>query len=98
MIQGCKKDLLTPECDGTMPTYDDGIRSIITARCGGGTCHGTGSSRGDFTTYAGMLPNINNGNFEREVLTDQTMPRGGNLTQEEIDKIQCWVENGYPEN
>ncbi len=65
----------------------------------GSTCHSSGSKRGDFTSYDGLKPDLDNGNFEKEVLIDQRMPRGSQtLTQEQINTIQCWVDNGYPEN
>ena len=93
----CKKEeLQTPECDGSNPTYDSEISLIINQNCT--HCHGTNSSNGDFTSYAGMSTVINNGRFEQEVLIDQTMPQNGSLSQDELNTIKCWVENGYPEN
>ena len=93
----CKKDLV-PACDGSTPTYDGEIKAIIDNNCTGGLCHDNGSSKGDFTTYAGLQSVLSNGKFKSEVLIDQTMPRNGSLSQEEIDAIQCWSENDYPEN
>ena len=95
---GCKDKKLTPSCNGDTPTYNNGISAIINAECNATACHGTGSSQAEFTTYAGMALAISNGNFEKKVLVDQTMPRNGFLTQDQIDLIQCWVDNGYPEN
>lgn len=96
----CKKDKnkLTPTCDGSHPTYNSAIRSIINSNCTSSGCHNSGSSRGDFTTYSGIAPYLNNGSFKREVLTDQTMPKRDNLSQSELNSIQCWVNDGYPEN
>ena len=95
---GCKDKKLTPSCNGDTPTYDNGISAIINAECNATTCHGTGSSQAEFTTYAGMALAISNGNLEKKVLVDQTMPKNDFLTQDQIDLIQCWVDNGYPEN
>ncbi|MCH8904063.1 MAG: hypothetical protein IIA45_09140 [Bacteroidetes bacterium] len=97
----CKKpDLLIPNCDLSNPTYDSDIKTIIDSYCTGGICHDAGSKRGDFTNYATMFPFLTADKFEERVLVLQDMPRGRSkvLTQEEIDKIQCWVDNGYPEN
>ncbi len=47
---------------------------------------------------SGLQDIINNGEFESEVLTNQSMPRGSKLSQSDINAIQCWVDNGYPEN
>ena len=95
---GCKDKKLTPSCNGDTPTYDNGISAIINAECNTSTCHGTGSSQAEFTSYMGMALAISNGNFEKKVLIDQTMPKNGFLIQDQIDLIQCWVDNGYPEN
>ena len=97
VLMSCKKDELhTPVCDGSNPTYDADISLIIDQNCI--QCHGANSSHGDFTTYNNMNSVITNGKFEQEVLTDQTMPQNGSLSQEQLNKIKCWVENGYPEN
>jgi len=39
-----------------------------------------------------------NGQFKQHILIDQDMPKDGSLTQDQLNKIQCWVEAGYPEN
>ena len=95
-----KQEPLVPECDGGSPTYDTEIDVIISANCMGSHCHESGSNRGDFTNYSGLSPFLNDGSFKEQVLTSQKMPQGNGktLTQDEINTIQCWVENGYPEN
>jgi hypothetical protein len=91
----CKKDSsgkLTPACDGSHPTYSSDIKSILDARCGSASCHP------NYTSYTGLSGIIQNGSFKRDVLTNQSMPQGSSLTQDQINKIQCWVNDGYPEN
>lgn len=91
----CKKDNagnLTPSCDGSQPTYQSSIKSIIDTRCATSNCHP------NYATYEGLLPALQGGSFRREVLVDQTMPQGSSLTQDQINKIQCWVNDGFPEN
>lgn len=89
----CKKS--DPVCDGSQPTYESVVKSIIDNSCL--TCHGSGSSR-NFTTYPGLKPFLDNGRFKKLVLEEQTMPKGpATLSQNELNKIQCWVNNGYPE-
>lgn len=97
-LGSCKKDLLDPECDGSKPTYDGEVKSIIDANCTNSSCHGSGSKHDDYTTYDGLSEVIANGEFEEHVLNKQNMPRGGDLSQNEINLIQCWVDNNYPEN
>ena len=90
----CKKESgkLSPSCDGSNPTYDGAIKTILDARCGSASCHP------NYTSYDGLSGIRQNGDFKREVLTNQTMPQGSSLTQEQINKIQCWADDGYPEN
>lgn len=98
VVAGCSNDSFTPECDGGTPTYDGEMKTLIDQNCAISGCHGAGSSRGDYTSFAGLLPDLNNGKFTREVLTDQSMPRGGSLTQVELNSVQCWADNGFAEN
>ncbi len=93
----CKKKQ-SVACNGTDPAYYSSIKVIIDTNCMNGSCHGSGSKNGDFTTYSGLSEVISNGKFEKKVLKKQTMPRGFALTQDEINTVQCWVENGYREN
>ena len=96
LTEACKKK---PKCDGSNPTYSSTIKSIIDGNCNSSGCHNTGSSNGSFTTYTGLKPYLDNGSFKREVLEDQTMPEGSaKLSKDELNKLQCWSENGYPEN
>ena len=96
VLSACKKDgtsgKLTPSCDGSHPTYNSSIKAILDARCGSASCHA------NYTSYSGLSGILQNGQFKREVLTNQTMPKGSSLTQDQINKIQCWVNDGYPEN
>ena len=100
-VFSCKKEeYFTPACDGSTPAYNSGIKAIIDANCMGSFCHGSGEKRGDFTSYAGLKPVLDNGAFKKRVIDEQDMPKGkGNtLAQQEINIIQCWINNGYPEN
>ncbi|MCH2229084.1 MAG: hypothetical protein MK105_01975 [Crocinitomicaceae bacterium] len=88
----CKKDEnnVTPACDGSNPNYNSFVQSVMSSHCI--SCHS------DMATYAGLSVYLNNGSFAKEVLTDQTMPQGGSLDATTLNKLQCWVDNGFPEN
>jgi hypothetical protein len=96
MVVSCKKDKqsdkLTPSCDGSAPTYESTIKSIIDSKCATSNCHS------NYSTYGGLQTDLQDGDFRREVLVDQTMPQGSSLTQDQLNKIQCWANNGFPEN
>lgn len=95
-LASCKKD--KPSCDGSNPTYTSYVKSVIDSKCATSGCHGVGSGDGDFTTFSGLQPYLNNGSFAKEVLDKQTMPQNGSLSTEQLNKLQCWKENGYPQN
>jgi len=86
----------TPTCDGSTPTYDADISLILQQNCN--QCHGSGSSNGDYSSYSGLSNVISNGDFEKEVLTNQSMPQNSSLSEAQLNTIKCWIENGYPEN
>ena len=85
-----------PACDGSSPTYDADVAAVISSKCL--QCHGTGSSNGDYSSFSGLSSVIANGKFEKEVLTNQTMPQTGTLSEAQLNQIKCWVESGFPEN
>jgi len=92
ILIACKKEEsnFVPVCDGSSPTYDADIATIITQNCVG--CHS------QYNSYSGLSNIISSGAFEREVLIDQTMPSGSSLSEAQLNQIKCWVDNGYPEN
>ncbi len=91
-----KTEPLVPVCDGSTPTYDADISLILQQNCM--QCHDSGASNDDYSTFASLSSVIADGSFEKEVLTDQKMPKNSSLTQDQLNTIKCWVENGYPEN
>lgn len=89
---GCKKkkNKVTPVCDGTNATYNSTVKAIVNANCV--SCHSS------YSSYSGLSGIINNGQFNQHVQVDQDMPKDGDLSTDELNKIQCWVDAGYPEN
>lgn len=87
----CKKSKgkISPVCDGSAPTYTNFVANLISSKCA--SCH-------DYSTYAKLNVIIQSGKFTKEVLTNQTMPEGNSISEADLNKLQCWVENGFPEN
>ncbi len=88
-VIGCKKKQKVT-CDGSAPTYNSYVQSVVNSNCV--SCHGS------YSTYNGLSSITSNGQFEQYVLINQSMPQNGSLSQDELNKLQCWVDNGFPEN
>jgi hypothetical protein len=100
------------DCDGNLEvSFATDIRPIIDNSCAYSGCHqGGGGAPGDYSSYGGLKGVLDSGTFQQRVFDlrgDEVvgMPpnyapngRPTDLTSEEINLLQCWVENGYPEN
>lgn len=74
-------------------TFTGNVKSIIDSNCI--QCHGNGGTSPNLTTLNSIKANANK--VKSEVVS-RRMPRGGSLTQTEIDAIACWVDNGALDN
>jgi len=75
------------------------IKPIINANCTSSSCHGAGSSNGDYTTYAGLKAKADNGSLDERVLQKKDMPKSAPaLSLDDRKKIKCWLLNGAPNN
>jgi hypothetical protein len=102
----CTKDKLPEvmnECTEEY-SYESDIKLIIDSSCAYAGCHVSGFGQGNHTSYITLKPQLDNGDFKREVLTERTMPpayapsgRPKSLTREQLDIIACWIQEGYPE-
>ena len=91
LILSCGKSK-APKCDGTNSTYSGNMQSLINSKCTSPACHPT------YTTYAGIKSTIDLGTFKDRVISKKDMPSGSTLSSGELNKIQCWIDAGYPEN
>ena len=83
------KNKITPVCDGSSPTYNSFVANFISTNCA--SCH-------DYSTYAKLSAITQSGAFTQFVLTDQSMPKNSSISDADLNKLQCWVDNGFPEN
>jgi hypothetical protein len=95
---GCKEKVERVPCNGTSPTWDGQVLDIVATSCWGSTCHGVNSSRGDYTSYNNISLVLQSGAFEVQVLETRQMPQDGTLPDSILATLQCWAENGFPEN
>ena len=90
-VVACNKSKkIQVSCDGSSPTYNSFVKDVVNSNCI--SCHS------GYSTFAGLSTITTNGRFEKYVLVDQTMPESGSLSQDVMNKLQCWVNNGFPEN
>ena len=83
-----------------MAKYSSDIAPVITAKCALPGCHVAGSSFGDFSAYAELKQRADNGRIQRNVFELKKMPPStqAQLTDEEKDKLKCWLDNGAPQD
>ena len=95
-----------PVCEdgGPVITYSNHIAPLIKAKCSTGLGPGTGCHDAWILTYDGLMTAVNNGTLMKTTVLEKTMPKIPNdfgideLTEEEIDWLVCWMENGAPNN
>jgi SprB repeat len=75
------------------PSFSGTISSIISANCSTSGCH-NGSRNPNLSTYTGIH---NNGAAIVGAISGN-MPPGKRLTQDQINLITCWVNDGAPNN
>ncbi|MFK8010382.1 MAG: hypothetical protein AB8H03_28770 [Saprospiraceae bacterium] len=104
LIYSCKDD-------DPCTTYETDIKPIIEASCSYSGCHSgadagmwVSASSKDYTNYEGLIANLESGSFAERVLDSMDMPSPyapmgypTDLTQAELDLIDCWISDGYPE-
>jgi len=111
-LMACTNDSLGEpvkgECDNLSVTYVDLIKPIIDESCAYSNCH-LDTAPGNFITYAGIVPFLENGSFRNRVLNIKDDPTLGmppafipadkpsSLTDEELNLIRCWLDNNFPE-
>lgn len=75
----------------TIDGQSESIQNIITENCAISGCHVAETALPDFTLFASIEANAD----EIKIRTqNRTMPQNSTLTQEQIDLIACWVDDG----
>lgn len=110
IVIGCQPDKVAPPpgpqpgpapdpCATISAKFSTDVSVIIQTSCAinGGACHGAGSVNGP-----GPLTNFSqikaSASGIRSAVVSKRMPLGATLSQAQIDKIKCWVDNGALEN
>jgi len=80
-------------------SYQNDVFPIIETSCAISYCHVNNFSFGDFTTYDNTLTYLDNETLLTRVSAG-TMPPPNSKPLEscEVQLIEIWIENGYPDN
>lgn len=110
-ISACNDDPDTPGpsgsvCDTLIPSFAADILPLMQRSCSDnnlGSCHQAGSPRGAYVDYQSIKSGADNGQIESQVIVARSMPPSNSngptsLNQNEINSLQCWLDNGAPNN
>lgn len=82
------------------PTYESDIKTVVQAKCALSGCHDGTSGLVNFLTYGPLKAKADEGKIKRYVFELNIMPpaTATQLIENEREKLQCWLDNGAPEN
>jgi hypothetical protein len=104
IIVSCSKsspaaaEAMNSSLDCSVPkTFSADAAPVFQAKCALSGCHGAGSSNGpgELTTYQKIFSARND---IRNAVITRLMPQGGSLTNQQLNSIVCWIDNGAPNN
>jgi hypothetical protein len=89
-------------CDSLDVLYTNDVKPILDgAGCTGGYCHGGGIGGYTISDYATTKTTASDPKFLKAIRHEagaSPMPKGGTkLTDSQIEKIECWIQNGMKE-
>ena len=93
-----KVDSLPAGCTSTI-YYETDIKPIVNTYCV--SCHTYGGiGPGNYSLYVDLKAAADNGKIHNRVFVLKDMPQTGaaQLSQDELSKLNCWLEQGAPEN
>jgi len=106
-ISSCKKEESPPPpssstCSNISHKYSTDVKPIVLNNCAISGCHVSGGGApGDYTKYSDLAAVAQNGKLRNRVVVKKDMPpssSGKSLTQDQINIIDCWIADGYPNN
>jgi len=86
------------DCETANISFSSDIKPIIDTNCAVSGCHVTGTGLPSWETYANISANA--GKIASRTAAGEMPPSisGKSLTIEQVQKIQCWVGSGAPNN
>lgn len=105
-FMACQKEdpnSVTYDCSNLTPTYASDIKAIIDNNCARSGCHNssTRASGIELSSYANVSSEADNPRFRGAIERldgFSSMPKGGGkLSNDNLQKIYCWIESGKPQ-
>ena len=90
---GCETTSTYKVLNGT--SYANDVKEIITINCVNPGCHDGSRSIPDWSVFSNVQASAEKIKTRTQ---NKSMPQGGTLTQEQIDLIACWVDDGALDN
>ena len=101
LLVSCQKDpISTVDCTGVTPTYSADIKPILDGSCATSGCHNSSSQQAgvNLSNYNGASNASSRPSFLGTIQHKKgynPMPQNSaQLSQDKIDLITCWVQNG----
>ena len=97
MSTSCKEeeDL---ECQSTTTiSFSEDVAPIFMTSCNTSGCHRDGFSAGDFTNFDGIESKVSGGTLKSR-LVDRSMPTNKVLSDSDLQKLLCWINQGAENN
>ncbi|MBT8230765.1 MAG: hypothetical protein KJO50_10935 [Bacteroidia bacterium] len=87
-------------CEILAVSYSEDITPILESKCSVPACHDIAFAYGDFTQYDDLKEKADNGRLWLRIVTSGSMPPAGNpqLTESELERFKCWIEDGALRN
>lgn len=85
-------------CDTLDVSYANDVSTIILMNCSSPSCHGENGTFGDMSTYDLFKNYVDQGKITDRVIEQKNMPPSGPLSDEDINTLNCWIENGAENN
>jgi hypothetical protein len=104
LLISCQKDpVSTVDCTGIAVSYSTDIKSILDVSCATSGCHNASAHQAgvDLSTYNGAR-NVSSqdrflGSIQHKKGYNPMPQNSSQLSQDKIDLITCWVQNGAVE-
>jgi hypothetical protein len=86
------------ECESTTTiSFSADVEPIFTASCNTSGCHRDGFSAGDFTDFDEIKGKVSGGTLKSR-LVDRSMPSNKTLSDSDLQKLLCWIDQGAENN